>query len=139
MIRDQYVLAVFVASALLTNAGAAWAGAGIVQCVDAAGSVTFTDAACKKAADAARAPGAAETMSGNIKILSSAGNPRTAKKAQEAKREGASARNRRSALDASTVRAAKVSLLAMDEVSALIRQQALARRSARAERSWTFW
>lgn len=137
MIRHQRVLAIFIASVLLADAGAA--SPGIAQCVDAAGSVTFTDAACKTAADTARASGAAETVSGNIKTLSSAGNPRTAKKAHGTKPERESVQNRRSALDASTVRAAKVSLLAMDEVSALRRQQALARRSARAESGWTFW
>jgi len=137
MIRHQHVLAIFVASVLLVDAGAA--SADIVQCTDAVGSVTFTDVACKTAADAARASGASETMSGNIKILSSTGNPHAVKQVHGAKRERESTRHRRSTLDMSTVRAAKVSLLAIDEASALIRQQALARRSARAKSGWTFW
>jgi hypothetical protein len=139
MILHRRILAVFIASVLLAEAGAAWADAGIVQCIDAAGSITFTDAACNTAADAARASNAPQTVSDNIKISPATVNPRTTKKAHAAKREGESMQNRRSALDASTVRAAKVSLLAMDEASALIRQQVLARRSARAESGWTFW
>ena len=139
MMLHRRVLAVFIAFVLLADAGAAWAGAGIVQCVDAAGSFTFTDAACTSAADAERASGPAQTVSDNIDAPSSIETPRAAKKAHVAKREGAGMRNRRFALDTSTVRAAKVSLVAMDEVSALKRQQALARRIARAESGWTFW
>jgi hypothetical protein len=104
MIRHQRVLAIFIASVLLTDAAVA-----------------------------------AETVAANIKILSSTGHPHTAKKTHGATRERASAQNRRAALDASTVSDAKASLLAMDEVSALLRQQALARRSARAESRWKLW
>jgi hypothetical protein len=139
MILHRRILAVFIASVLLAEAGAAWSDAGIVQCVDAAGSIMFTDAACNTAADAARASSVPQTVSDNIKISPASVNPRTTKKAPAAKREGESMQNRRSALDASTVRAAKVSLLAMDAASALIRQQVLARRSARAENGWALW
>jgi hypothetical protein len=139
MMLHRRALAVFIATALLANAGAASAQADIVQCVDATGLVTFTDAACNTAADAERASGPVQTVSGKLKTLPSAASSGAAKKVYAAKREGESMQNRRSVLDASTVSAAKVSLVALDEISALMRQQAQAQRIARAESGWTFW
>jgi hypothetical protein len=132
MILRRPVLAVFISCLLLADAGAAYADARIVQCIDAAGAVTFTDAACHMAADAARASGA-QAVSDRTEM------PRTAKKALRAGQQRASRHKPLLVPDTSTVRAAKVSLLASDELSALARQQAAARRSARAESGWAFW
>lgn len=114
---------IFIACTMM--AFSACADAAVVQCLDLAGVTTFTDAPCKVAEDAARAASAipnarAKTVTLKTAISVTAENARAS--AWASKREP----HRGLASDVATMKAARASMVSMDEATAVARRQSLA-------------
>jgi hypothetical protein len=125
----QRALTFMVALILISCLGfAERARADIIECVDEAGAVTFTDVPCKSAADAKR--GAARYSA----EVAQARNSATSAKATAGQHgRPAKSENRLPSYsgldtDVATLKAAKSSLLMMERASAMARHQALASR-----------
>jgi len=124
MARHTFAYAVFFGCLLVAFAD--FANADIVQCIDGAGAVTFTDVPCKKSADVVRVSVSADSssVSGGAALLA-----RSATAAGKIHPSGSvkkPARKRGLALDVATMRAARSSMLLRDQESYLLREQKLA-------------
>ena len=114
---------VFIASMLLAFAG--YAQADIVECIDDTGATTFTDVQCKTETDTVRASHPSGTPL--VKASAATRNENFA----GAKRPGATVNKpiapRKMETDVATLRAARISMAAMDYASDFGHRQALAR------------
>jgi hypothetical protein len=137
MTRHQLASTIFVAWVLI--ALPASVSAEIVQCSEQTGAVTFTDAPCKSQAVVQRVDDTIPTVAARTKASLQQTNFAAAEKTRAAASTNKRTPYRRLAVDVSTLKAAKVSLVSMDDASALVRQQALAEEKDRAEKSWAFW
>jgi len=125
MTKPHFTHAIVVACMLLAFAGSA--AAGILKCTDKAGAVTFTDVPCNADADAAHVSIAIDAAPVKTRVLPLAGNVSAAEEARVTARANKPAANRGMALDVATLKAARASMVSMDQASALVRQQALGR------------
>ncbi|OGB26757.1 MAG: hypothetical protein A3I66_21610 [Burkholderiales bacterium RIFCSPLOWO2_02_FULL_57_36] len=114
------------------------AKAEIVQCVDEAGLITFTDVPCNADAISVRMPGSIKGSRAGAGDSPQAKRFAAAEQARAAASAGKAANNRRVALDVATSSAARASLLAIDQASTLQRQQASSQQEAR-RGTWEFW
>lgn len=122
MARHTFTYAVFFSCLLVAFAN--FANADIVQCIDDAGAVTFTDVPCKKSADVVRVSADSSSVSGGAALLA-----RSATAAGKIHPSGSvkkPARKRGLALDVATMKAARSSMLLRDQESYLLREQKLA-------------
>jgi hypothetical protein len=137
MTRHQLASTIFVAWVLI--ALPASVSAEIAQCSEQTGAGTFTDAPCKSQTVVKRVAYTIPASAARIKASPQPMNFAAAEKTGTAASTNKQAFHRRLAVDVSTLKAAKVSLVSMDDASALVRQQALAEEKDRAEKSWAFW
>lgn len=124
------------ACALLAFSGTAQAA--IVQCIDAKGSITFTDVPCKADADTVHSYGMREAsplVSGNSMQANHFAAAEQARATASTKRRTA---KRRFPLDVATLKAARIAMQSIDHASALVRQQATLDQGARSV-PWEFW
>lgn len=122
--------------ALLAFSGTAQAG--IVQCIDAKGSVTFTDVPCKADSDTVPSFGMIEAsppVPGNSMQTSRFVAADQARATASTKRHTT---KRRLPLDVATLKAARIAMQSIDHASALIRQQAMLDQGTRFA-PWEFW
>jgi hypothetical protein len=137
MTRHQLASTIFVAWVLI--ALPASVSAEIAQCSEQTGAGTFTDAPCKSQTVVKRVAYTIPASAARTKASPQQMNFDAAEKTRAAASANKRTPHRRLAVDVSTLKAAKVSLVSMDDASALVRQQALAEEKDRAERSWAFW
>jgi hypothetical protein len=98
----------------------------IVQCVDSAGSVTFTDVPCKAGEDAVRLGKSVNKAEIRKKVVAEQGTYSATPHVREAIGMDKQALGQSLATDAATLKAARETLLSMDRVSKLPRQQVFA-------------
>jgi hypothetical protein len=137
MTQHQLASTIFVAWVLI--ALPASASAEIAQCVEENGLLAFTDAPCKTEAATPRVSGSVPTPAVRIAASPQQVNFAAAEKTRAAAWTNKRTPDRRLALDVATLKAAKVSLVSMDDASVLVRQQALTDLRDRAGKSWAFW
>lgn len=124
MTRNYITRTIFVSCMLVVIAG--FAKADIVQCVDDTGTITYTDVPCQIGDDVAQTSALANSSAISPKVSSRADIFVTAGAARKATWGNKSAINRTLALDVVTLKAARSSMLLMDQASSLSRKQKLA-------------
>jgi hypothetical protein len=117
---------------------AGFARADIVQCVDDTRAVTYTDIPCRNGDDAARVAVLINPSAAGAKVAPSKRTFAAPRKVREAisvkKRES----NRGLALDVTTLKAARSSMLLNDQESYFLRQQKLAALDLKDQRWFNF-
>lgn len=131
----QHRLAHTIVFAWVLIAFAGSAKADIAQCIDEKGLTTFTDTPCDTDVAAPRVSALINTPAIKTKVSLQIRKFAAAEKARVAAWANKRPLGRRLPVDVATLEAGKVSLVAMDHASALLRQQALAEQG----KSWTFW
>lgn len=135
MTKYKPVLAVAVTCMLIAFAGSAKSD--IVQCIDSEGAVSFTDLSC---VSGSQKLAVAPFKSLPVPLVQASASPvkatlkSTGLELQVKNNAGA----RTFAVDATTMSAAKASMVSLDLASDLARQQALADKAMRSG-SWAFW
>ena len=123
MIKRQLTRTVFAASLLIAFSMSARAE--VVQCIDDTGAITFTDLPCNADANAVPVPDSIKTPTVATKAGSHGGDLAAAEQARTAALAIKQRQKRGLAIDAATMEAAKLSLIAKDREAALARQQAM--------------
>lgn len=124
MTHKSFIQTIFLGCILVVFSG--FARADIVQCVDEAGAVTYTDVLCQNDADVARASVLSKPFAAIARLSSPVDKFAEAEKAREAASAKKQAGNRRLAIDVATLKAARSSMLLMDQAASLTRQKKLA-------------
>lgn len=101
------------------------------QCGEGKGKVVYTQAPCQSGDDIARAPALTDSSAISPKVSS-----RSDRKAREVTWVNDSGSNSTIGLDVRTVKAARSSMLSMDQASSLLRQQELATSLDQRDRRW---
>jgi hypothetical protein len=127
---------IFFCFMLLVFAGPA--GADIVQCVDEAGMVTYTDVPCKKGVDAAQVSALGNRSTVKLRVASTVGTLAVARVSRDGAWTKAGTGNRRVGLDMETMKAARSTMLMMDRTSSLSHQQNLVALDLRNQRWFDF-
>ncbi len=126
MTSHQIIHSIVAACVLTVSTGLARAD--IVQCINDAGGVTYTDVACATQADADRATYPIDIPAARIAEIAPVSAFAAAEEARSASWAGKRLVKRGHTLDVTTLKAAKAQMISVDLMADLARQQALSRK-----------
>lgn len=134
--QHRFSRMILLACAFIAVTGSAKAD--IVRCIDGEGMVLITDTPCNADATTVRAPSVAKATRTGGKGSPEANRFAAAEQARAAAWANKPAASRKFALDVATLKAAKISMVSIDQASTLERQEALAERATRPG-FWELW